>query len=297
MTTTTGSRHSTTADARTTGLAWLATLALSSLPMIVLHRTVGLDPAAVSGWLLTAAVPVAVTARRWAPARPLRPYLLVLLPVFCVAYVLPPVLAVLPPADGSPLVRALVSKAAFLLLAAAVAAVVVVGLRVTPAQAYLTAGAMAAPSGRRLPGMTRPLSWAVLGTAITVAFLVAFGVPTWLETGLGTELFPRVAPVLPLVIGAAALNSLAEEVIYRAAPLAALAPAVGPRQAVLLTSVWFGLAHYFGSVPEGAAGVVASGVLGLLLGTTMTATRGIGWPWLIHFTVDLVVFASIGAAP
>jgi hypothetical protein len=48
-----------------------------------------------------------------------------------------------------------------------------------------------------------------------------------------------------------------------------------------------------GSVPEGPGGVLQSGVLALLLGGAMLATRGLGWPFLIHFAVDFVVFASI----
>ena len=45
---------------------------------------------------------------------------------------------------------------------------------------------------------------------------------------------------------------------------------------------WFGFAHYFGSVPEGALGVIQSGTLALLLGSAMVTTRGLGWPWIIH---------------
>ena len=116
---------------------------------------------------------------------------------------------------------------------------------------------------------------------------------TWLDAGLEPAALAGLVPVLPLVIGCAAFNALGEEVVYRSGPLAALVGVVGPRQAVLLTSAWFGLAHYFGSVPEGADGVLQSGVLALLLGGAMVATRGLGWPLLIHFAVDLVVFASI----
>ena len=31
----------------------------------------------------------------------------------------------------------------------------------------------------------------------------------------------------------------------------------------------------------------------VVLGGAMVATRGLGWPFLVHFAVDLVVFASI----
>ncbi|WP_280140577.1 CPBP family glutamic-type intramembrane protease [Geodermatophilus africanus] len=77
------------------------------------------------------------------------------------------------------------------------------------------------------------------------------------------------------------------------APWPPWSASLGPRQAVLMTSLWFGLAHYSGSVPDGFAGVLSSGLLALLLGGAMVATRGLGWPFVLHFAVDLVVFAWI----
>jgi membrane protease YdiL (CAAX protease family) len=135
------------------------------------------------------------------------------------------------------------------------------------------------------------VSWAVLGP-VAAAVLVAV-LATWLQAGLEPAALERLVLALPLVVGCAALNALGEEVVYRSGPLATLVGVVGPRQAVLMTSVWFGLAHYSGSVPDGFAGVLSSGLLALLLGGAMVATRGLGWPFLVHFAVDLVVFASI----
>ena len=130
-----------------------------------------------------------------------------------------------------------------------------------------------------------PVAAAVLVAVLTSA--------TWLQAGLEPAALERLVLALPLVVGCAALNALGEEVVYRSGPLATLVGVVGPRQAVLMTSVWFGLAHYSGSVPDGFAGVLSSGLLALLLGGAMVATRGLGWPFLVHFAVDLVVFASI----
>ena len=99
-----------------------------------------------------------------------------------------------------------------------------------------------------------------------------------------------------MILACAAFNAFGEEVIYRSGPLATLVGVVGSTQALLLTSLWFGLAHYFGSMPEGPAGVVASGGLALLLGRVMLATRGLAWPWLMHFAIDTAVFVSIALA-
>ena len=49
---------------------------------------------------------------------------------------------------------------------------------------------------------------------------------------------------LPLILLSAALNAFGEEGMFRAAPLSALLPVVGPRHALWLTAIWFGLGHY-----------------------------------------------------
>ena len=136
------------------------------------------------------------------------------------------------------------------------------------------------------------MSWAVLGTFAAGALFALLATVTWLEAGFEPAALQPLVPLLPLVIGCAAFNALGEEVVYRSGPLAALVGVVGARQALLMTSVWFGLAHYFGSIPEGFGGVVQPGALALL-GSAMVTTKGLGWPFLMHVAVDLVVFASI----
>ena len=296
MTTVTPTRRRTTAgrrDGRTLAFAWLVTLVLSSLPAIIAVELAGAGSRAASWSAPVAAVALFVVARTWRPARPLLRYLVVMAVVFCVAYLLPPLLSGVIGGGGSDLSDTLWSRTVFLLVAAAVAGLLVTVFRMTPREAYLTPGDMAARSTARLPGTSRPVSWAVLGPVAAAALFALMATVAWLQMGLGPAAWERLAPLLPLVIGCAAFNALGEEVVYRSGPLATLVGVVGPRQAVLLTSVWFGLAHYSGSVPEGFGGVLQSGVLALLLGSAMVATRGLGWPFLLHFAVDLVVFASL----
>jgi membrane protease YdiL (CAAX protease family) len=97
-------------------------------------------------------------------------------------------------------------------------------------------------------------------------------------------------PWLPLILLSAALNALGEEGTFRAAPLSTLLPAVGPRHAIGLTAVWFGLGHYYGGFPPGVAGAIGSGLLAVLMGKAMVDTRGLGWPWFIHATIDSVIY-------
>ena len=294
MTAVTPTRRRTTAgrrDGRTLAFAWLVTLVLSSLPAILAVELAGAGPRAASWSAPGAAVALFVVAWTWRPARPLLRYLVVMAVVFCVAYLLPPLLSGVM-GGGSDLSDMLWNKTVFLLVASVVAGLLVTVFRMTPREAYLTPGDMAAPSAVHLPGTSRTVSWAVLGPVAAAALFALMATVTWLQMGLGPAAWERLVP-LPLVIGCAAFNALGEEVVYRSGPLATLVSIVGPRQAVLLTSVWFGLAHFSGSVPEGFGGVLQSGVLALLLGSAMVATRGLGWPFLLHFAVDLVVFASL----
>jgi Type II CAAX prenyl endopeptidase Rce1-like len=61
---------------------------------------------------------------------------------------------------------------------------------------------------------------------------------------------------------------------------------------VLITSVYFGIAHYYG-VPYGIVGVVMSFIPGWLMGKSMQKTRGFTWAWFIHFCMVVVVFSFI----
>ena len=102
-------------------------------------------------------------------------------------------------------------------------------------------------------------------------------------------------PWLPLILLSAALNAFSEEVMYRAVPLGMLFPAVGPGHAIWLTSLWFGLGHYYGGIPSGPVGLVQAGLLALLLGKAMLDTRGLGWSWIIHVSIDTVIYIFIAA--
>lgn len=102
-------------------------------------------------------------------------------------------------------------------------------------------------------------------------------------------------PALPWVLVLAALNAFSEEMTYRAPLLASLEPAVGSGTALWQTAVFFGVAHYFG-VPGGMLGAAASVFMGWLLSKAMLETRGLFWPWFIHFLSDVAIFASLAVA-
>jgi membrane protease YdiL (CAAX protease family) len=92
-----------------------------------------------------------------------------------------------------------------------------------------------------------------------------------------------------VVLVLSSLNAFNEELVYRSSLLAPLVRAVGNRQAHLLTTVLFGIAHYYG-VPYGVGGVILAGFMGWFLGKAMLETRGFVWPWLIHVVADVWIF-------
>lgn len=133
------------------------------------------------------------------------------------------------------------------------------------------------------------VQWAIFITLGTLVFLIIGGRPA-------PAAFLAVLPLLPMVLLLATMNAFSEELTYRASLLGVLDGVIQPRQALFLTAVFFGLAHYYG-VPYGILGVVMSTFLGWMLGKAMLETRGFFWAWFIHFWQDVAIFSfmAIGA--
>ncbi len=78
------------------------------------------------------------------------------------------------------------------------------------------------------------------------ALVAGFGVllPTLLSIRVSGETMGRAVPLLPSVLFFAAVNALTEEIYFRASFLSTLHDVVGKTHTLLLTSVYFGLAHW-----------------------------------------------------
>ena len=141
----------------------------------------------------------------------------------------------------------------------------------------------------RLIGMKKAEPWSKIGSIFAVIFTVAtfvFLLGSW-EAPAGP--LPSIFVVLPVAVLIATMNAFNEEFTLRAAPLSVLWQRIGKEQALLLTTVYFGLGHFYG-VPNGIIGVLLSGFLGWFLGKSMLETRGFFWAWLAHFLPDVVIF-------
>ena len=97
---------------------------------------------------------------------------------------------------------------------------------------------------------------------------------------------------LPLILLFALCNSFSEGLIYRCGVLGALKDVVPQGYAVLMSAVFFGIAHYYG-VPGGFLGAAMSGLLGWYMARSMAETKGMISAWIIHFMQDTVIFSMI----
>jgi membrane protease YdiL (CAAX protease family) len=104
------------------------------------------------------------------------------------------------------------------------------------------------------------------------------------------ELLVRVLPLLPAVFLFSAVNALTEEIYFRASMVSTLVGVIGRAQTLLISSVFFGLAHYLYGSPPGMVGFAMTAFLAWMMGKSLLETRGIGWAWFIHFVADLPIF-------
>lgn len=281
-------------------LVWILTLAVSVLPDVIWQTATATPPIWLYPAKLVLLASVVIAGFFWKPARPLRLYCLLLL-----------ALLITEPSRSSiesmPWWRASFANSGFgrqmlgiqiLRVGGAAAMIgVLLVLRFRPREFFLVKGepgAMAQPV--RWLGIDRPIAWSRLGPISglcislgTLTFLVLAGRPEMAAMG-------RAAKLLPIILLLAAMNAFGEELTYRGALLAPAIRSFGPRQAVLLTAIYFGIGHYNG-MPNGVIGVAMASILGWFLGKCMTETRGFVWPWLIHFLQDVMIFyfMAIGA--
>ena len=140
----------------------------------------------------------------------------------------------------------------------------------------------------------RPVPYVRFGPVL--AFVIATGTLAFVLLGghPSSSALRHAVPLLPLTLAWAAMNAFSEEYSYRAAIIATIRSAVGDRQALLLSSFFFGVAHFYG-IPYGFLGVGMAACLGCVLGRVMLETEGLFWPWFIHLVQDVVIFAFMAA--
>jgi membrane protease YdiL (CAAX protease family) len=139
------------------------------------------------------------------------------------------------------------------------------------------------------------VSWGRLGPVITLVLAAGLAVQLVITLRPDIHLLGRAVAALPLAIAFAALNAAQEEFRFRSVFLARLLPVVGTTHALLVSSLLFGLEHWFGH-PSGPTGVLLAGFAGYVWGRSMVDTGGSAWAWLIHAAPDVVIFSFLVAA-
>jgi membrane protease YdiL (CAAX protease family) len=169
-------------------------------------------------------------------------------------------------------------------------------LRRRPRDFFLTRGDLTAPI-RPVPllGFPKPDSWRRFGLIWGFGIAAALAVVQWLLLRPTPSALVALLPVVPGILLYAALNAFSEEMAYRAPMLATLEAAVGGRNALWQSAVFFGVAHYFG-IPGGLIGALLSIFMGWMLSKAMLETRGLFWAWWIHFLSDVVIFTFVALA-
>lgn len=161
---------------------------------------------------------------------------------------------------------------------------------------FLVKGNVRAPvEPSRLLGMKKAEPWTRIGTIFAVIFASVTLIYLVLTNFPSLRTIELTLPLIPVAILIAAINAFNEEFTLRAAPLSELKNSVGKHQGLMITTLFFGLGHFYG-VPSGVLGVLLASFLGWFLGKSMLETKGFTWAWLIHFLPDVFIFTFFAFA-
>ena len=283
-------------------LAWSGTLLLSILPDVLLQEITGSRPEWLYGAKLGLIAGLLMLSLFWEPAKKLQRYFLVFLALFVTERAWQLVAdssqwrAWFPTSGTGSLFQMFSIQLGRLAIALAViAALYIIGFR--RKEFFLDFGDLYTPATPiPLLGVDKPTNWRSPGLRFSLFAFLATLIFLGLFVGgnLNPGLLAAALPALPMVLLLAGMNSFSDEIAYRAALLAPTHRILGAGQAVWLAALYFGIGHYY---YYGIIGVLVTSLFGWILGRSMLQTKGLFWPWFIHFWADVVIFSflAIGA--
>lgn len=282
-------------------LAWVAVLIASAFPELILGFRYQLE---IFQWLsitkaalLVLVLLLTALVRR---LRPLRALVTMLLTIHVATGTFGAFVSLSAWKQGigsieSPFIRAMIDVQ-FVRVAVTLAALsVLFVLYRTPKRFYLAPGVMDAKASRvAWLGISGASSWLRVGTVLVVVLSV--GTLSFLSLAMRQALsaLSHVLPMLPFVLLFSTTNALGEEITYRLALLAPVGGVVTSGHAMMMSAVYFGVAHYSG-IPSGAIGVVMAGFLGWLACRSVLDTKGVVWAFGMHFVQDIWIFWFMAA--
>lgn len=104
--------------------------------------------------------------------------------------------------------------------------------------------------------------------------------------------FHTIAKVIPAAILLSIFNSFTEEIIFRVIGVEGLSSVLSVSIIALLSGLWFGIPHYFGT-PGKIPGVLMAGFLGWIAAISIMETGGIAAAWGIHFVQDVLIITML----
>jgi membrane protease YdiL (CAAX protease family) len=272
-------------------LAWAIVLLLT-VPEIILRAYLQVD----TSWMLAARIGLLAGSLLgtivWPFARPLRGMLVIFLVIYVVEgwffLTAVPLSPIYQDVFGSDPNLAFFGERLMRIGAVLVMLVVLLLMGLRRRDFYLAVGdvkATAEPTRRWIPRKAQPWTtfgrnYAIISVGLLLFFLIPALQPSLTQFSIGLLLFAAIC---------AAMNSFAEEFLYRSALIPQVLPLFGKGATLLLVPGWFGLAHYFG-VPNGLTGVLLAGIGGWFFAKSMIETRGMVWAWFLHFLADFTVY-------
>jgi membrane protease YdiL (CAAX protease family) len=271
-------------------VAWIALLFGSALTHVIWVEGLGYKDSPTWDYVVRFIVLVALLTLSWLwpKLRPLRGFLLAIL-AFNVAIDVQLSLVALPQVAAlPPVLFALTTALLSVILAVVLMALTLIRSGLSRRDLFLSRGNMRARSHLPLPFVSS-WRWTLVGPLAFVVLAIPLIVELVLEIHPNIALAHNMLSLLPLIIVFGIINAAQEEFTYRAVYLARLAPVVGTGQALLITSVNFGINHWVGGHPDGLVGAVTVALAGYILGRSMLDTHGIAWAWIIHTAADIIV--------
>ena len=141
-------------------------------------------------------------------------------------------------------------------------------------------------------GINGKSTWAVNGLQLLFFVSIATGIFMFLAVKYTNNIDNFHWSFIPFVLLFSFTNSLAEELIFRFGVVGGLFNHFPKLTILILSSILFGLPHYFG-FPNGFIGILMSGLLGYILCKATIETKGLSIAWTIHFVQDIIIFTAL----
>jgi membrane protease YdiL (CAAX protease family) len=149
-----------------------------------------------------------------------------------------------------------------------------------PQQFFLARGNLSAG----LSANSRGPRW----SSIAPAFALVSALCAWLFVHFTGAPGQHLWTMIPVAILLAAINAFQEEFLNRNLLVGAVQADFGPVHAIAVSAFIFGIGHWNG-LPAGVIGVLMTLALGAATGLAMVQTKGLLWPWFMHFVPDCVL--------